>query len=94
MSTAGARPSTYEMTETEPGLMTIRWNKSRCGEQVVADLVAQVLVDVAGCTQFTNGEGIGAITHTSTLVLEPAVNRASNFARFAPACRGTTYAGC
>ncbi len=48
------------------------------GEQVVADLVAQVLVDVAGCTQFTNGEDVGAITHASTLVLEGAVKRGSN----------------
>jgi hypothetical protein len=38
------------------------------GEQVVADLVAQVLLDVAGRAQFTNSEDIGSITHHSTVV--------------------------
>jgi hypothetical protein len=29
--------------------------------------VAQVLLDMAGGTQFTNGEDIGSITHPSTV---------------------------
>ena len=45
------------------------------GEQVVADLVAQVLLDVAGGTQLTDSEDIGAITHPSTVVLDRAGNR-------------------
>ena len=37
------------------------------GEQVSADFLAQVLEDVAGGTQFTNGEDIGTISHPSTV---------------------------
>ncbi len=48
------------------------------GEQVVADFAAQVLVDVAGGTQFTNSEDFGAITHSSTVVLHPAANRGTS----------------
>jgi len=30
-------------------------------------------MDVAGCTQFSNGEDFGAFTHPSTVVLERAL---------------------
>lgn len=47
---------------------------SKRGKQVVADLVAQILTDVAGCTQFSYGEDFGAVAHTYTVALEPALN--------------------
>jgi hypothetical protein len=39
------------------------------GEQVVADFVTQVFLDMAGCTQFTDGEDFGSISHHSTVAL-------------------------
>jgi hypothetical protein len=49
--------------------------------------VAQVLVHVAGSTQFANSEDIGAITHPSTVVPEGAGNRANSSDTRAGPCR-------
>ena len=65
------------------------------GEQVVADFAAQVLVDVAGGTQFTNSEDIGAITHPSTVDLYRAGNRGILADSCALGCdRAAPSAGC
>ncbi|MCY1242146.1 hypothetical protein D9M72_550890 [compost metagenome] len=52
------------------------------GKQVAADLVTQVLEDMACCTQFTNGDG--TIAHSSTVDLHCARNR-GNLPGFSPA---------
>jgi hypothetical protein len=45
------------------------------GEQVSADFLPQVLEDVAGCTQFTNSEDIGTISHPYTVAPDQPRNR-------------------
>lgn len=55
------------------------------GKQVAADLVTQVLEDMACCTQFTNGEDIGTIIHSSTVVPGCAMYRGTS-AKFPRTC--------
>ena len=60
-----------EAEDTGPGIAA----RGQRGEQVVADLLAQVLVHVAGGTQFTSSEDIGAIAHPSKVVPDRGGNR-------------------